>query len=91
MGIRTPVEIAMAAAGLFAICHGHAHGAEMPEAAAGMVYGLGFMLGTALLHAAGIGFGFLIAKMGEQSAPVLVRTAGAVTALAGIPLVAGLI
>jgi urease accessory protein len=47
----------MAAAGLFAICHGHAHGAEMPEAAAGMVYGLGFMLGTALLHAAGIGFG----------------------------------
>jgi urease accessory protein len=91
MGIRTPVAIAMSIAGLFAIFHGHAHGAEMPETAAGMIYGLGFMLGTALLHTAGIGFGFLIATMSERKGPVLVRTTGVVTALAGIGIVTGLI
>lgn len=91
MGIRPPVAITMSIAGLFAIFHGQAHGAEMPETAAGMIYGLGFMLGTVLLHTAGIGFGFLIATMSERKGPVLVRTTGLVTALAGIGIVTGLI
>ena len=49
-GIKAPVAVAMAVVGLFAVFHGHAHGSEMPESAAGMAYGLGFMLATALLH-----------------------------------------
>lgn len=91
IGIRAPVAIAMAVVSLFAIFHGHAHGSEMPETAAGMAHGLGFMLGTALLHAAGIVLGFLIAKMSESQGPVLVRTTGGATALAGIGIITGLI
>jgi urease accessory protein len=37
LGIKTPVAAAMAVVGLFAIFHGHAHGAEMPEDAGGGV------------------------------------------------------
>ena len=44
LGIRAPVAIAAGIVGLFAIAHGHAHGAEMPAAAAGMAYAAGFML-----------------------------------------------
>ncbi len=52
-----PVAAAMALVGVFAIFHGHAHGAEMPVDASGLEYGLGFMLATALLHVVGIGLG----------------------------------
>ena len=58
-GVKAPVAAAMAIVGLFAVFHGHAHGAEMPETAAGAAYGLGFMLGTGLLHLVGIGLGDL--------------------------------
>ncbi len=50
LGIRSPVAVAMGIVGLFAIFHGHAHGAEMPENAGGLTYALGFMLATAALH-----------------------------------------
>lgn len=90
-GIKAPVVVAMAVVGLFAVFHGHAHGAEMPESAAGLAYGLGFMLGTALLHAAGIGLGFLIGRAAERTGPIMVRTTGAVAALAGVAILTGLI
>ena len=53
-GVKAPVALAMGAVGLFAIFHGHAHGTEMPLDASGFEYGIGFMLATAVLHAAGI-------------------------------------
>lgn len=90
-GIKAPVAVAMAVVGLFAIFHGHAHGSEMPENAAGMAYGLGFMLGTALLHGVGLGLGFLIGRIGERQGPLVVRTAGATAALAGVAILTGLI
>ena len=40
-----PTEIAMTVVAVFALFHGHAHGAEMGQAASGLVYGLGFLLG----------------------------------------------
>ena len=89
--VRAPIAVAMAVVGLFAIFHGHAHGAEMPESAAGIAYGLGFMLATALLHTAGIGLGFLIGWVGERKGPIVVRTAGAAAALAGVAILAGLV
>lgn len=58
--VRLPVPASMAVVGLFALCHGHAHGLEMPGTAAGLAYGAGFVLATALLHTAGIGTGLLI-------------------------------
>ena len=42
---------------MFAILHGHSHGTEMPQAAAPLLYSLGFILSTATLHAAGIAIG----------------------------------
>ena len=56
----------MGAVGLFAIFHGHAHGSEVPLDASGFEYGIGFMLATAVLHAVGIGIGFLIGMSSER-------------------------
>jgi len=54
---RMPMAFAMALAGFFAIFHGLAHGAEMPESASGLVYAIGFVSATAMLHFVGIGVG----------------------------------
>lgn len=40
---QLPLLFAMAFVGVFAIFHGHAHGAEMPELASPVLYALGFM------------------------------------------------
>lgn len=89
--VKAPVAIAMAVVGLFAIFHGHAHGSEMPENAAGMAYGLGFMIATASLHLGGLGLGFLIGRIGDKRGPVFVRATGAVAAVADLAILGGLI
>jgi urease accessory protein len=43
--------------GFFAIFHGHAHGAELPPGENGILYSIGFVVATGLLHATGIGIG----------------------------------
>jgi urease accessory protein len=89
--LKAPVAIAMAVVGLFAMFHGHGHGSEMPENTAGMAYGLGFMIATALLHLGGIAIGFLIGRIGDERGPVFVRATGAVAAVAGLAILGGLI
>ncbi|KQV16416.1 urease accessory protein [Rhizobium sp. Root1203] len=91
LGIRAPVAIAAGIVGLFAIAHGHAHGAEMPAAAAGLAYAAGFMMATAALHVAGLAIGSLIGKVGGRSGTFATRAAGGIAALAGVSLLAGLI
>jgi urease accessory protein len=81
---KAPVAGAMALVGLFAIFHGHAHGAEMPVDAVGFEYGLGFILATALLHGAGI----VAAHLAGSGAAVLVRLGGAGVTAAGLVLLA---
>ena len=77
-----PLEIiSIAAVGLFAIFHGHAHGAELPNAADPVAYGVGFVMATGLIHVAGIGFGLLL---GSGVRGFLGRGAGALIALAGV-------
>jgi len=88
---KWPVTAAMALVGLFAIFHGHAHGAEMPVDASGFEYGIGFMLATALLHVVGIGIGLGVAKLGQKHAPRLVQVSGGAMALAGVGILTGLI
>ena len=44
---------------VFAIFHGHAHGAELPGSANPMAYGVGFVVSTGLLHLCGIMIGTL--------------------------------
>ena len=58
--LTMPVAAAMGLVAFFAIFHGYAHGAEMPETASGLAYGLGFVTATALLHGIGIGLGLTI-------------------------------
>ena len=61
LGLTMPVAAAMALVGFCAIFHGYAHGAEMPQTASGLLYGLGFVAATAMLHGIGIGIGLTIA------------------------------
>lgn len=85
LGVRAPVAVAMGLAGLFALFHGQAHGAEMPASASALGYAAGFMVSTALLHAAGVAAGY---GMGRISAPA-VRMAGAAASVAGVVLLVG--
>lgn len=87
--VRPPVAAAAAIVGVFAIFHGHAHGAEMPGDAGGLAYGAGFMIATAVLHLAGIAAGFAIAALGRRVGPALVRSVGAVSVLGGVALLTG--
>ncbi|MBB3312519.1 urease accessory protein [Rhizobium sp. BK196] len=91
LNIRASTSVAMGIVGLFAIFHGHAHGAEMPETATGVAYAAGFMIATALLHVAGLGLGLMIARFGQRRGAVVVRSAGGVAAVAGAGLLTGLI
>lgn len=79
-----PLAAGAAACAIFAIFHGHAHGAELPQGASGVGYALGFVLATAALHGAGLGLAGLLAAR----APLLARVAGGGLALAGVAILA---
>lgn len=89
LGRPMPVVAAMALVGVFAIFHGHAHGAEMPTDAGGLTYALGFMAATALLHAAGIVAAMGVAKVVGKYGKAVAQVAGAVFALGGVGVLAG--
>ena len=90
-GVKIPVAVAMGIVGLFAIFHGHAHGSEMPMDASGVEYGLGFMLATALLHAVGIGIGFLIGMTTKWLGNNVYRAAGGLASIAGVAILLGVL
>lgn len=91
LNIKAPVAAAMALVGFFAIFHGHAHGSEMPENAAGLAYAIGFMTATAILHVAGLALAFAIGRGGERSGFLATRLAGGIATIAGVGILAGLI
>jgi urease accessory protein len=84
--IRAPLWIAGVLVAIFAIFHGHAHGAELPGAANPFTYALGFVIGTGLLHLAGIAFGLLLKW---PQGKLAVRGAGGVIALVGLAFLTG--
>ena len=61
-GQAIPVVAAMAAVAFFGFFHGYAHGSEIPDIADTLVYAVGFMLGTILLHLTGV----LIGEMAKR-------------------------
>jgi urease accessory protein len=86
LAARPPLVIAAVVVGFFAIFHGHAHGTEMPGAASPLAYAAGFVIGTGLLHLAGIALGLLA----ESSSGLLaVRATGGLIALAGLGFLTG--
>ena len=89
--VKAPLAAAMGLVGLFAIFHGHAHGAEIPEDAGGVAYAAGFMIATALLHLAGITAGFLIGRAGERYGSLVMRVAGGFATVAGLGLLIGVL
>lgn len=89
--VKVPVAAAMALVGFFAVFHGHAHGAEMPEDASGLAYGIGFVVATALLHAFGVGIGLVLGHAASMRGEKILRLSGCAMSLAGIAILLKLI
>ena len=83
---RLPIPTSVAAVALFALFHGHAHGAEMPHSTSGLFYGIGFVVATALLHATGIAVVVALQGARIERHPALVRLAGVSISVAGAAL-----
>lgn len=81
---RAPRPVALLIIAVFAICHGHAHGTELPEAANAAAYAAGFVLATGALHLAGIVFGLAIGSVAGKS---ILRVAGLAIAAMGVWIV----
>lgn len=89
LALQVPVAASMVIMGVFGVFHGHAHGGELGSAGA-LSFAFGFVIATALLHAAGVFLGLWAMRLaGEAAGKTATRTAGAVTALAGFWLVVG--
>ena len=86
--VRPPLWIAAVIVGIFAIFHGYAHGTELPSSANPLVYSVGFVIGTGLLHLVGILFGELT-RWSWGSA--VVRTSGGIIALIGLGFLLGIL
>ena len=84
--VKTPLWAAGVIVGFFAIFHGHAHGAELPDAAGALPYSLGFVVATGIIHLIGIGFGMI--KEVPRGETIL-RGFGAAFAIAGVYLLVG--
>ncbi len=82
LGARLPLGLGAFVIGLFALFHGHAHGAEIAPATNGLAYAAGFAAATALLHAAGVG----LARAAGRAA--MERVSGAAIASTAILLAA---
>ncbi len=85
--VRLPALGGAALVAVFAVLHGHAHGAEVPAAADPIGYGAAFILATVILHLIGIGLGL---SFKSPRAERFVRAGGAAIALAGVSLISAI-
>jgi urease accessory protein len=74
----SPTEwVALLLIAFFALCHGYAHGVELPLSVDPADYAVGFVLATGMIHLFGIGIGFALRKpMAGQLARILGGTIG---------------
>jgi len=81
LAARPPLWIAGVIVGVFAIFHGYAHGAELPESANAISYAMGFVIATGSLHVLGILIGVINRwRAGEKC----LRAGGVLIALCGV-------
>ena len=67
---------------LFGLCHGYAHGAEMPLGASAVSYAMGFLVTTVFIHVVGIFIGELAS--GSRWRVMGLRAAGVAMTMAGM-------
>lgn len=79
--VRPRLLVAAFLVAFFAIFHGHAHGTELPPGQSGLLYSMGFVVGTGVLHGLGITLGLLHRWPAGRLA---LRGAGVVIAVAGL-------
>ncbi len=81
MAWRPAEWIALLLIAFFAVCHGYAHGVELPRATDPADYAIGFVLATGMIHLFGIGVGLGLNKpVGGR----LARSLGALISVTGI-------
>jgi urease accessory protein len=86
--VRLPLAAAVAVVAVFAVFHGHAHGTELEAGQNAVLYSLGFVVATGLLHGVGIVIG-LIQRW--EIGRLVLRGAGALVAAAGICFLWGIV
>jgi urease accessory protein len=79
--LKPPLWVAGCLVAFFAIFHGHAHGTELPPGQNGLLYSMGFVCATGLLHGVGISIGLVHRWTWGQ---MFLRLAGAFTASMGV-------
>ena len=75
-----PAWAGFALVAVFGLFHGNAHGLEAPIDGSSLLYGMGFLAATGLLHALGVGLGLATMKI---SLPHVMRACGLLVAAAG--------
>jgi len=79
--VKPKLYIAAVMVGFFAVFHGHAHGTELPPGQSGLLYSMGFVIATGVLH----GIGILMGTIHRWPAGKLaLRGAGAFIAAMGV-------
>ena len=83
---RLSTHLAVCMVGLFAVFHGIAHGAEIPQASTPALYGMGFVLATISLH----GLGMMTALFSNNTVSLrLARMTGGIVMIFGLTMIAG--
>jgi urease accessory protein len=88
LAVKPHLAVAAIIVGAFAIFHGYAHRAELPEGSNAVAYSAGFVIATGTLHLCGIAIGLLTYW---QVGRVAVRFAGSAIAIAGLVFLGKLI
>jgi len=78
---RPPLWVAAVLVGFFGLCHGFAHGKELPAGESGLLYSIGFVIATGTLHGVGIFIGTIHRWKAGQ---IALRLAGAIIVLGGV-------
>ena len=81
---KIPTKLIMIFVGIFGLFHGIAHGIEVPAAANPILFVLGFIFGTTILHLFGVAIGYFSIK--KTVSLILLRLTGISFAIYGIYL-----
>lgn len=88
LGTKVPAFAVTPLVALFAICHGSAHAAEMPQGSSVAAFFVGFVISTALLHGIGIAAGLFF---GRQGTATIVRGCGVAMSVCGMLMLVGIL